>query len=42
MEGRKMSIVRSFHVNVPPLGLQHTFATRVSDIHQAMSRDELR
>ena len=31
-----MSIVGNLHVSVPPLGLQHTFASHVSDIRQAM------
>jgi hypothetical protein len=35
MEGSNLSIRRNLRVSVPPLGLQHTFASRVSDI-QAM------
>ena len=32
MEDWNLSIVRNLYVSVPPLGLQHTFAVRVSDL----------
>ncbi len=36
-----MSIVRNLHVSVPPLGLQHTFASpRVSDIQAMIAQQE--
>ncbi len=36
MEGSNLTNVRNLRVSVPPLGLQHTFASSVSDIRQAM------
>ncbi len=35
-----MSIVRNLHVSVPPLGLQHTFTSRVSDIQAMIAQQD--